>query len=128
MPDAVHDYCQLYAKTATGAGDALGIGGERVRYANGVGINRNGANLSFKARCWVQDSTTGATATVVVQESDDNATWNTLATLSYSLTGTIQAHARLFSTKKAFIRFNITALAGGSAPTVYGYFTVPTGT
>lgn len=113
------------AQAATGVGLVIGFA-ERQRYAAGSGVNRNGYSKKFKARFRLRDTTNGATATVKIQESDDNSSYTDLYSFSLSIPSgsTTNSHAKLFSTKKKYIRANVTALSGGSAPVVEGYLTL----
>lgn len=126
MPTTLPDLVLLNAKAATGAGSSIGFA-ERVRYGNGSGINRNGFPTRLKVRLVLADSTTGASATVVIEDSDDDVTFTTLTTYSMSIASTApnsQMKDGLFVTSRKFIRANVTAIAGGSAPTVTGYCTL----
>lgn len=126
MPTTLPDLVLLNAKAATGAGSGIGFA-ERVRYGNGAGVNRNGFPTRLKVRIVLADTTTGASATVLIQDSDDDVTYATLATYTMSIaTGAPNSQMLdgLFVTSKMFVRANVTALAGGSAPTVTSYCTL----
>jgi hypothetical protein len=128
MPTATPDLVLNDAQTSTGAGAGLIGFGERVRYSKGAGVNRNVYPKKFRVAAALTDSTTGATATLTIEHSDDNSSWSTLGTMSLSLaTGSQKGSSRkLFSTKKKWIRGNVSALAGGSAPTVDAYVVLGT--
>lgn len=128
MPTTLPDLILLDAKAATGAGSAIGIG-EPMRYANGVGVNRNKYPVRFKARIQLKDTTTGATASVAIQGSDDNSSFTTIKTFSLEI-GTNDPNqvvvTGLFkpTTTYRYYRANVTALASGSAPVVNCYITL----
>ncbi len=117
-------------QTTTGAGTGVLGFGQEIRYSKGVGVNRNKYHKKFKVRAALTDSTTGATATVTVQHSDDASTWTTLGTISLALNATSAGYAStrgvLFDTVKRYVRGNVTALTGGSAPKVDAYLTLGT--
>lgn len=125
MPTTLPDLILLDGVAATGAGPAIGYG-ESKRYADGVGLNQNAFSHLFKARVELKDTTTGASATVVIQTSPDNVTFTTIDTFTMSIASTApnsQVLARLYKTNSRWIRANVTALAGGSAPIVNSYCT-----
>jgi len=113
------------AASGTGNGLAVGIGGPGMRYANSTSkLNSNRFPVKFKVRMQLVDTAAGtSTATVVVEESNDNSTYNTLATIS--LTNTTAAlsvaKARLFSSQKRYVRARISAISGGTSPTLNAY-------
>lgn len=117
-------------QAATGAGTGVIGFGQEIRYAKGAGVNRNKYPKKFKVRGALSDTTTGATATITIQHCDDAATWTTLGTLSLAINTTSVGYAAtrglLFSTTKRYVRANVTALAGGSAPKVDAYLTLGT--
>ncbi len=125
MPTTLPDLILLDAKSGTGAGDAIGVG-ERMRYANGAGVNQNKVSTRFKARVQLKDTTTGASATVAIQGSDDNSSFTTIKAFSLAIgtgdpnqvveTGLVVANYKWF-------RANVTAVTGGSAPVVNSYCT-----
>jgi len=128
MPTAIPDLILLDAKASTGAGNAIGIG-ERMRYSNGAGVNQNKWSTLFKARVQLKDSTTGASATVAIQGSDDDSSYTTIKSLSLAI-GTNDPNqvvlTGLFKQNYRYFRANVTALAGGSAPVVNAYLTLGT--
>jgi hypothetical protein len=128
MPTATPDVILNDAQTATGAGAGVVGFGERMRYAKGAGVNRNIYPKKFRVAAALTDSTTGATATLTVEGSDDASSWSTIGTMSLSLvSGSQKASSRkVFSTKKKYIRGNVSALSGGSAPTVDAYAVIGT--
>lgn len=128
MPTAIPDLILCDGQTATGAGSGVIGLGEEMRYANGAGVNRNKTNRKFKVRAVLTDSTTGATATVLIEHCDDNSTWVTAATITLSLVAGTQDASRgmLCQSTKRYIRANVSALAGGSAPAVNAYLTLGT--
>lgn len=129
MPTATPDLILADAQTGTGAGVAVGFG-ERMRYANSTAVkNSNGFPQKFKVRVILKDSTTGGSATVAVQESDDNSTYTTLKSFSLAIASTDPNQKMLnglFSTTKRYVRTNVTAIAGGAAPAVNAYMTLGT--
>lgn len=128
MPTAIPDLILCDAQTATGAGKgAIGFGVE-MRYANGAGVNRNKYPRKFEVHAALTDTTTGATSTLAIQESADGVTYTTIATMALSLvSGSQLGNSRKgFTTKLRYIRGNVTAIAGGSAPTVNAYCTLGT--
>lgn len=130
MPHTPHEFVLLDAKAATGASDALGIGGSAMRYGNkGSTPNQNQYPVKFKVRCQLTDSTTGATATVKIQGSDDNSSYSDIYSFPMSIASggpNAVASGKVFVTSKRWIRANVTALAGGSAPAVNVYCMVGT--
>ncbi len=113
------------AASATGNGLVIGFG-EEMRYGNNVSApNQDQFWKPFKVRVQLKDTATGtATATVIVEDSADNSTYTTLATLTLTMTsgGPLSVgNAKLFKTKKRYIRARISALSGGTAPTVNCY-------
>ncbi len=124
MPTTLPDLILLDAAAGTGAGPGIGFG-QSMRYANGVGTNNlNAWPRLFKARVELKDSTTGASATVLIQTSPDNVTYTTIDTYTLSLAaGTQQVLARTYKTASRWFRANVSALAGGSAPVVNAYCT-----
>lgn len=81
----------------------------------------------FKVRVQLKDSTTGASATVLIQGSNDDSSYTTIKSFSiaiatadpnqHTLTGLVKAEYKFF-------RANVTALSGGSAPAVNAYMTL----
>lgn len=128
MPTAIPDLILCDAQTATGAGAGVIGYGDKIRYSRGTGVNRHGLARKFKARVVLRDSTTGATATVKIQHSDDNSTYTDLVSFVFAALGSSNqaVQAGLFTTTKKYIRANVTALTGGSAPTVDAYCTLGT--
>lgn len=129
MPTAIPDLILCDAQTGTGAGAGVIGDAVQLRYAKGAGVNRQRTPRKFKVRAVLTDTTTGATATVLIEHCDDNSTWVTLGTIALSLAvaGNQQANAgRVFSTTKKYVRANVSAIAGGSAPTVNAYLTLGT--
>ncbi len=125
MPTTLPDIILLDAKSGTGAGDAVGVG-ERIRYANGAGRNQNKWATRFKARIQLKDSTTGASATVAIQGSDDNSSFTTIKAFTLAVgTGDPNQVAKtgLIVANYKWFRANVTAVAGGSAPVVNSYMT-----
>lgn len=127
MPTAIPDLILCDAQAATGDGLVIGFG-DQIRYARGAGVNRHGTPRKAKVRFVLRDSTTGATATVKIQDSADNSTYADLAVFTFTALGASnQAMLQgLISTKKRYIKATITALTGGSAPKVDGYLTLGT--
>lgn len=112
----------------TGTGVCLGlIGfGEQVRYSQGAGVNRQQRHRKFKVRVRLRDSTNGATGTFKIQGSNDGSSWTDIYVFPLSIPSgsTTNAHARLFDTTFKWVRGNLTALAGGSAPVADAYLTL----
>ncbi len=128
MANTVPDLILLDAATGTGAGDAIGVG-ERMRYANGAGRNQNKWATRFKARVQLKDTTTGASATVQIQGSDDNSSFTTIKTFTLAIgTGDPNqvAKAALVVANYKWFRANVSAITGGSAPVVNSYCTFGT--
>lgn len=126
MPTTLPDIRLLTAKAATGAGNAVGIG-ESLRYADGAGVNRNEWPTRFKARVQLKDTTTGASATVLLQGSDDDSSYTTIHTFTLAIASTDPNQVvltGLFKQDYKFFRANVSALAGGSAPVVNAYMTL----
>lgn len=124
MPTTLPDLELLDAATGTGAGPAIAFA-EGVRYVNSG--NKHQYPVKFKVRARITDSATGGTATVAIQDSQDGVTYATL----YSFSFTVPASAPFsvtkdfgFTTKKKWIRANVTAIAGGVAPSVTAYCTL----
>lgn len=129
MPTAIPDLILMENKTATGAGTGvIGLGGPQTRYAKGVGVNRNQYPRKFKVRAALTDSAAGATATLTLEHSDDASSWTTIGTMALTLVAGTQnqGSSKLFSTTKKYVRGNVTALTGGSAPAVTAYLTAGT--
>jgi hypothetical protein len=126
MPTTLPDLRLCDGQTATGAGLGVVGFGESLRYADGVGLNQNRYPHKFEVHAALKDSTTGATATLTIEDSPDGSTWTALGTMTLSLVSGSQLFfsRKGFSTKKIWIRGNVTALAGGSAPKVDAYATV----
>lgn len=125
MPTTLPDIILLDAKASTGAGEGLGIG-ERMRYSNGAGVNQNKYKTRFKARAQLKDTTTGASATVLIQGSNDNSSYTTIATFSLAIgTGDPNqvAQSKLIYANYRYFRANLSALASGSAPVANVYIT-----
>lgn len=126
MPTTLPDIILLDAKAATGAGNAIGIG-EQMRYANGAGVNRNKWPTRFKARVQLKDTTTGASATVLLQGSDDDSSYTTIHTFTLAIGSADPnqvADAKVFKKEYRYFRANVSAIAGGSAPVVNAYMTL----
>lgn len=126
MPTTLPDLILLDAKAATGAGNAIGIG-ERMRYSNGTGVNRNQWPTRFKVRVQLKDTTTGGSATVLIQGSDDDSSYTTIKTFSLVIAATDPNQVMLSGLvvkNYRYFRANLSALAGGSAPVVNAYITL----
>lgn len=115
--------------TGTGAGLTVGFGvGER--YGNTTGKpNQNQFTKYIKFFTQFTDTATGGTATVQIQDSANGSVWTT----RYTRTFTIPASAPfkvgwrfLFKTQKRYVRANISAMAGTTAPKLNVYGTVGT--
>lgn len=129
MPTTLPDLILLDAKAAATAGSGVGIGGASMRYGNVTNKPNQGRfPISFKVHVQLLDSTSGASATVAIQESADNVTFATMTggtfTLSIPTGSNNDASALVFKSSARYIRANVTALAGGSAPTVSSYMTL----
>lgn len=123
-----HCFGLLYKATTTGGGPSQ-IDGAQMLYAMGVGPTRHGYGNKYWIQAWMDDTVTGATCTLQIQDSPDNSTWTTqksfaLATPAAAPFRAVLNGARvkvLFATARPFWRINISALAGGSAPAVSAY-------
>lgn len=134
MPTAIPDIILLDAKAAASAGNGIGIQGQGMRYQNKTGV-ANTARFpnKFKVHARLSDSTTGASATILIQESDDDSSYDTVATIALAI-GTNdpnqvaagKGNGVLVTTQKRYVRANVSALAGGSAPAIDAYLTLGT--
>ncbi len=134
MPTAIPDIILLDDATGTGAGNGVGLQGQGMRYQNKTGVaNTARFPTKFKVHATLRDSTTGASATVLIEESDDDSTYTTLATIPLVIgtndpdqVGAQDGNGFLCSTQKRYVRGNVSAIAGGSAPAVDAYMTLGT--
>jgi hypothetical protein len=128
------DLILLDGATGTGYGNSIGFGiGQR--YGTGAGgtagttVNQNKWNVPVKIRVVLYDTTSGATATVLVRTSPDNATWTTKYTFPATgnagltiPTGALsKALAKEFIIKDRYVTLDVSAISGGSAPAVSAY-------
>ncbi len=126
MPTTLPDLILLDAKASTGAGLVVGIG-EQMRYANGAGVNRNKVKTRFKMRVQLKDTTTGATATVLIAGSNDNSSYTTIKSFALEITSADPnqvALTGLINAEYRYFRGYVSAIAGGSAPVVNAYITL----
>ncbi len=126
MPTTLPDIILLDAKAAATAGEGVGFG-EEMRYSNGTGRNQNKYPHKFKVNVQLKDSTTGASATVLIQESADNSSYTTLLSIALVIGAADPnqvAKEFLFTTKLRYVRANVSALAGGATPVVNAYMTL----
>lgn len=125
MATAYPELIMQDAAAATGNGIPVGIGGPGMRYANSLTkLNANRFPVKFKIRLQLMDTVAGtATATVIVEESNDNSSYNALATIVLLNTAAAlaSARARLFSSQKRYVRARISAISGGTSPTLNAY-------
>ncbi len=115
------------AAATTGNGNSIGFA-EQMRfgtdYTNGLKPNQDRNPTKFKVRMQLKDTVAGtATATVIVEESNDNSSFTTLAsiTLLNTTAALSTGKARLFSTKKRYIRARVSAISGGTSPVLNAY-------
>ncbi len=110
---------------ATGTGNGIPIGfGVQMRFgtdfASRAKINQDMNPVPFKVRMQLYDTVAGtASGTIIVEDSYDNSTYATLATIAFQMAvadGLSIGKARLFTTKKRYVRARISAIAGGTAP------------
>ncbi|MES2531936.1 MAG: hypothetical protein V4636_12940 [Pseudomonadota bacterium] len=124
MPTTLPDLILFDGKTSTGAGGAIG-NAQGMRYANGAGVNRNEYPVQMKVIVNLRDSTSGGTVTFAMQDSDDNSSYTTRTSVTLTIpTGAVMVRkAFIFKSSKPYVRANVTASSGGSAPTVDSYCT-----
>ena len=113
------------AASATGNGISVGFG-EQMRYGNNVSApDQDQFPVPIKVRVQLKDTATGAaTATVIVEQSADNSSFTTVATIVALMASggpLAVGHARLCKITKRYFRARISALSGGTAPTVNVY-------
>lgn len=124
------DIILLDALSTTGSSGGLGIQGQAMRYGNtGSAVaNQNYFPFKYKARVQLADTTSGASATVKIQTSPDNVTYTDVYSFSLSIGAgnKTNASSKLFSTNVRYIRAQVSAIAGGSAPKVNAYVTLGT--
>lgn len=124
------DLILLDGVTGTGAGPAIGFAQE-MRYGNkGSTPNQNQYPKKLKIRVHANDSATGAVFTVQYQDSPDGTTWTTQFTQTVTVAAVAPftgGHSFLFTTKKRYVRLNVSAVAGGVAPVLNAYMSVPMG-
>lgn len=130
MSNAFPDLILADAIATVTTGLVVGLGGEGMRYGNSSSVkNSNRYPHQFKVRVQLKDSTTGASSTVKIQESDDNSSYTDVHSFVMAI-GTADPNAvsteRLFKTTKRYVRLNVTAITGGSAPTVSAYMRLGT--
>ncbi len=134
MPTAIPDIILLDDATGTGAGNGVGIQGQGMRYQNRTGVaNTARFPTKFKVHAQLVDVTTGASATILIEESDDDSTYTTNATIALVIgaddpnqVAAQMGNGFLVSTQKRYVRANLSALTGGSAPAVNAYMTLGT--
>lgn len=109
--------------TATGNGIPVGFGVQMrfgTDYASGLKVNQDRNNTPFKVRMRLKDTAAGtASGTLIIEDSADNSTYATLASIAFQMAvadGLSIGKARLFNTKKRYIRARVSAIAGGTAP------------
>lgn len=132
MPLNPLDLVLLDNVTATGAGAGIGFATE-MRYGTlGGGAskpNQNEFPKKMKVFIDFRDTVTGATATLAIQDSADGITYVTRYSQPLAIPAAApfsQGKRFLFSTQKQYVRANLTALAGGSAPKVNAFLTAGT--
>ncbi len=123
------DLILLDNKGATGAGVPVGFATEMRYGVIGGAAKPNQDQFPKKIKIFVlfSDSATGATGTLQVQDSPDGVTYTTRYSQPLAIPATApynQGKRFLFSTQKRYVRVNLSALAGGTAPkvNVYGTF------
>ncbi len=124
------DIILLDAQASVAAGGGVGIAGEALRYGNNLVVpNQDQFPIKFKVRVQLADTTTGASCTVKIQTSADNSTYGDVYSFVMSVASggpNAVASSKLFTTQKRYVRANVTALTGGSAPVVNAYMTLGT--
>ncbi len=115
------------AASGTGNGTAVGFASQ-MRYGNAaVKPNQNQFDTKFSVQIQIKDTAAGtAAATVIVEDSADNSTYATLASITLTMAvadGLAKGlnNPRRFTTKKRYVRARISAISGGTAPTVNAY-------
>lgn len=95
-------------------GDAFALGGSSKQIYP----------LPYNLNCSLRDSTTGASGTVLIQTSPIGAgTWTTVGTMTFNALGstgmrTLRREGKLTA---CYVRLNVSALTGGSAPFFNAY-------
>jgi hypothetical protein len=129
MSTAYRELILQDAAAATGNGLAIGFA-EQMRFgtsSTGAKANQGRFPNKFSIQAQIKDTATGtASATLVVEDSADNVTYATLAsiTLTMAVADGLEKglnNPRMFTTQKRYIRARLSALAGGTAPTVNAY-------
>lgn len=126
MPHTPIEFIFLDAKTAASDGNAFG-NAQGMRYAKGVGANRNLYPWYMKIRMTAFDSVALGIVTFLIQDSPDNVTYTTRLTEVITIPASLkQSRGRLFKTSQKYVRVRVSALTGGSAPTADCYGTMGT--
>lgn len=138
MAHTPYDLIMHAGATTTATAPRVGIGGTGFRYGQSVtGLavankpNQNLANIYTKHFFTLSDTTTGGTCTVVVEDSSNDSSYTTLMTVTLTIAAGVGvantiAKRLLLRSNRPFIRHRITAISGGSAPTLNSYFTLGT--
>lgn len=95
-------------------GDAFALGGSSKQIYP----------IPYNLNCALRDTTTGATGTVLIQTSPIGAgTWTTVGTMTFNAVGSglIRSIKREGKLTACYLRLNVSALAGGSAPYFNAY-------
>jgi hypothetical protein len=126
------DLILLYQVSGTGASFVIGDG-KQMRYGGPNGTakpNQNQFVKRLKVFAFLQDSATGAAATLQFQTSPDNSVWTTVATRTLTVPTTAPFSASLgngdgtlFKVAPQFFRINVSAFSGGVTPLLNAYCT-----
>lgn len=95
-------------------GDAFALGGSSKQIYP----------LPYNLNCALRDTTTGATGTVLIQTAPVGAgSWTTIGTMTFSALGSgqIRSIRREGKLTACYLRLNVSAIAGGSAPYFNAY-------
>jgi len=132
---AANPFPIIFIDQATGTITGIPVGnGEQMRFASAQGGAKPNQNrFSWYAKIYASftDTATGGAGTFLIADSDDNSSYTTRATFTLTIPAAapynaalMNGNGTLFKTNKRYLRVQLSALSGTTAPVINSWGTV----